>query len=422
MIGQLTPYIVALAVSALLLTVIAFLVWRYRHSDARISPALVVWRDMRDAVVVLDAQARVRDVNLAAQELLGKSAKEQIGQPVERVLPYPDLTRGCRTTTEKQMPITAWHGETVRYFDAHILPLRGPRDQITGWLIVLHDVTEHWLAEFRQTEAIEELRRAKQAAEVAHRAKSVSLAHMSHELRTPLRAILGSTEMMARDDNLTPTLRANLRIIARSSRYLMSLLNNLLELSEIETGGAEPAAQAFDLEPLLDDVEEMFRQQAEAKGLEYAVEHAPRLPARVRADEGKLRQVLVNLLENAVKFTERGRVTVRVSIGADPVLYFQVEDTGIGIPPEQQETTFDAFVQLAHGRQLAPGTGLGLAISQQLVQLMGGKLTVRSRVGQGSCFSFYVPVHVFPQAALHSRADLRNNVRRGLNQGESSYA
>lgn len=352
--------------------------------------------NMRDGVIVLDARSRVADINPAAQDLLGRTGTELIGQTVDQVLRlYPDLVSACHATVEKQVSITWEQGETARYFDARTLPLLGRRSQITGWLIVLHDVTERWLAEFRQAAAMEELRRAKDAAEVANRAKSVFLAHMSHELRTPLTAILGFTDLMIHDLNLTPVQRKNLGIVGRSGEHLLTLINDILELSKIETGRAELHVKEFELHQLLQDVEEVFRLQAEGKGLAWVMECDPKLPSHIRADQGRLRQVLVNLLGNAVKFTELGQITLRVGMGATPeILYVQVQDTGIGIAPEEQETIFDAFVQLTHGRQLPPGSGLGLALSHQFVRLMGGDLRVRSQIGEGSCFSFDVPVQV----------------------------
>lgn len=244
----------------------------------------------------------------------------------------------------------------------------------------------------RAQEAAEE---ARAAAEAANRAKSVFLANMSHEVRTPLNAILGFTELMTRDPHLAVEQRNNLEIVGRSGEHLLALINDVLEMSKIEAGRTELQPESFDLRRLLQGLEEMFRLRAEGKGLRLIVECAPGVPRYVHADQGKLRQVLINLLGNAVKFTPEGGVTLRVRERTPgPVfsgLICEVEDTGIGIAPEDAEAIFDAFVQTSSGVKSQEGTGLGLAISRQFVRLMGGELTVSSELGRGSLFTAEVP-------------------------------
>lgn len=242
--------------------------------------------------------------------------------------------------------------------------------------------------------------RQREAAEAASRSKSMFLANMSHELRTPLNAILGFTQLMLRDRSLSADQRENLQVIGRSGEHLLALINDVLEMSKIEAGRVELREERFDLVRLLEDLDEMFQVRAAEKGLQLLVEPGPEVPRFVRADKGKLRQVLINLIGNAVKFTGEGGVTLRVGLrgtaegGGLPRLLWEIEDTGPGMAPEEVSAIFEAFVQASSGRQAQEGTGLGLAISRQFVTLMGGELTVRSQLGHGSVFGFSLPVEV----------------------------
>lgn len=255
-----------------------------------------------------------------------------------------------------------------------------------------------------RTQALEQnnraLEQAKQAAEAATRTKSAFLANMSHELRTPLNAILGFSQLLTRDPAIGSQQREQLAIISRSGEYLLGLINDVLEVSKIEAGREVLHLNPTDLYNLLTSLEEMLRLRATSKGLELVCDRALTVPQYVQTDENKLRQVLLNLLGNAIKFTQQGRVTLRVfALEAEPNppeqrIAFEVEDTGPGIAPEELEQLFQAFVQTETGRRSRRGTGLGLFISRQLVQLMGGDITVSSEVGQGSRFAFSLPMRI----------------------------
>lgn len=244
-----------------------------------------------------------------------------------------------------------------------------------------------------------DLQRAKEKAEAANRTKSAFLANMSHELRTPLNAILGFAQLMERDATLSAQQQESLGIINRSGEHLLNLINDVLEMSKIEAGKTRLHIACFDLRRLLQTLEEMFRFRAQAKNLLFQFDLADNLPRYICADEGKLRQVLINLLGNAIKFTDAGRVVLRAQVrggegelGANYRLHFAVEDTGIGIAPQERDKLFQPFVQTTSGIEAGGGTGLGLAISHQFVQLMGGDIELESIPGEGSRFYFAIQV------------------------------
>jgi len=246
---------------------------------------------------------------------------------------------------------------------------------------------------------VEERRRAEKQAAAASQAKSEFLANMSHELRTPLNAILGFTQLMKRYPLLTIEQLDYLRIISGNCQHLNSLINEVLQLSKIESGVIDIDDKIVDLYQLLDNLEEIFIFKAESKNIFLNIIIQPNVSQYIKTDETKLRSCLINLLENAIKFTEHGSITLRVwqdnNEDAEIVnsrLWFEVEDTGKGIASDEIDILFDAFVQTESGKQSAEGTGLGLAITRKFVELMGGNITVESVVGQGSIFKFSIQI------------------------------
>ena len=255
----------------------------------------------------------------------------------------------------------------------------------------IQDVTEHMLAREAQS-----LARAKEAAEEANRAKSAFLASMSHEIRTPMNAILGFCQLLLGDASLTLRQREQLGAIHRSGEHLLGLIDDVLEMSKIEAGRVAVSPSDVDLHGLVWDLESMFRLRAREKGLSLEVEHAGDLPRHVVTDEKKLRQILINLLGNAVKFTSRGglRLDVRTEPGEGTGLLLRVDvsDTGPGISAEELPRLFQRFEQTRSGIDSKTGTGLGLAISRGFARLMDGDITVTSRAGEGSVFHLTLPV------------------------------
>lgn len=245
----------------------------------------------------------------------------------------------------------------------------------------------------------EKLFEAKERAVAANTAKSEFLASMSHELRTPLNAVLGFSELMLRDHSLTQEQRSNLSAIGRSGEYLLSLINDVLEFSKIEAGRVIIHEENFNLHHLLLELKEMFLLRARQKGLSLVFYHDNNVPQYIQTDKNKLRQILVNLLGNAIKFTHAGDVNLRVASrcscdGTAQIQLLQIEviDSGIGIPLEEQEKVFSPFIQ-ADGKQTRQqGTGLGLTISRRFSQMLGGNLQMTSKLGQGTTFLLDIPV------------------------------
>ncbi|PIQ27663.1 hypothetical protein COW36_07145 [bacterium (Candidatus Blackallbacteria) CG17_big_fil_post_rev_8_21_14_2_50_48_46] len=245
------------------------------------------------------------------------------------------------------------------------------------------------ISEIKQTQR--DLILARQKAEDANNAKSAFLANMSHEIRTPMNAILGFTQLLQMDSTLSKEQQQKLTVILQSGEHLLRLISDILEMSKIEAGHVSLELESVDIYQILSELESIFNAKAYEKKLDFSVSSSLNMPRHFKLDKQKLRQILFNLLSNAFKFTSQGQIELFLRVKPkDPHFYeltFKVRDTGLGIPPEEQEKVFQNFEQTSSGKQVHGGTGLGLAISQRFAKLMGGEISFESQVNQGSCFS-----------------------------------
>jgi PAS domain S-box-containing protein len=366
---------------------------RLEQSEAR---ARLIVDTAHDAFVGMNSDGDVVMWNAQAAATFGWTANEAIGQSLaDLVIPVAFreahrnglkrfLSTGEAPVVNQRLELSALHR------DGHEFPIEititNPISSGGGHFFgaFLRDISER-----RERES--ELRRAKESAEAATRAKSEFLANMSHELRTPLNGVLGYAQLLRRNHSLTSEQRESIDAISNCGSHLLDLINDVLDLSKIEAGRFELEPRPTDLHQLTVDLRHVIAEPARRKGLRFSVEVDPDVPTHVVIDGRHLRQVLLNLLGNAVKFTHEGEVTLILGRAEGERLYCEVRDTGIGIEPESLQEIFEAFRQTRAG-SAAGGTGLGLTISQRLVASMGGELSVRSKPGHGSSFYFTLPL------------------------------
>jgi PAS domain S-box-containing protein len=347
-----------------------------------------------DALMTTDPSGIITDVNKQMEALTGCTRDELIGAPFKKYFTDPEraeaaikLVLSQKKVTDYELTACARDGrQTVVSYNATTFY---DRDRtLQGVLAVSRDVTERKLVEA-------ELQQAKAAAESASRTKSDFLASMSHEIRTPMNAIIGIADLLTKTP-LTPEQDKYVQIFRRAGDNLLNLINDILDLSKVEASQLELERTGFSVKDHLDKVIEMVAGGAGEKGLALVCEIAPNVPADLVGDPTRLGQVLINLIGNAIKFTESGEVALRVAPDADSsiptALRFTVSDTGIGIPREKLGQVFEPFTQAdSSTTRRFGGSGLGLTISKRLVELMGGRIWAESTVGKGSVFAFAVP-------------------------------
>lgn len=396
-----------------------------------------------EGLAIADIEGRQVYVNPAFCRMVGWSAEELVGAMPPYVYWPPEeietITQSFQLTLQGRRPPEGFELRFMRRtgerFDVLILdaPLRNARGEITDWLASVYDISDRKRAE-------RELARAKEAAEADSQAKSAFLASLSHELRSPLNVILGFSQLMERESNQSAEQQEYINLVINSSHHLLKLINQMLDLFKIEAKKMQLENQKTDLYLLLDLLYDLFIQQCAAKNLQIHLEVARNVPENVLVDAQKLRQILINLMSNAVKFTESGGISLRVTVdekhetaGVLPEgnqlqvhelqsvtwLCFAVQDTGTGIAPEELDLIFEAFAQTTAGQQLMEGTGLGLTISRNLVRLMGGEIMVQSTLGRGSTFQFTIPVQRLTEAIAPSQHSRRKVA--ALAPGQPTY-
>ncbi|MEG4397176.1 PAS domain S-box protein [Microcoleus sp. BROC3] len=384
----------------------------------------------QDMIWSLDTEGRYTFVNAAVKHIFGYCPEEMIGRK------FSDFKSPEQLPKDNEIFHRTLNGESVFQYEtihlakdsrpinlrANAIVVRDSEGNVLGITGTASDITESKKAE-------EALQQAKEVADAANKAKSEFLSNMSHELRTPLNAILGFTQVLARDSSLSHIQQEQIAIISRSGEHLLALINDVLEMSKIEAGRITLNPTSFDLYHLLHSLEEMLKLKADSKGLQLSLNINYNIPQYVKTDESKLRQVLINLLGNAIKFTSKGSVTLRVSAisakqksateNEQQTITFEVEDTGHGIAPTEVDSLFEAFVQTDTGRKSQEGTGLGLPISRKFVQLMGGDIAVSSTLNRGTIFSFDIQISSPDMAEVQPRQSRKRVI--GLEPNQPSY-
>ena len=358
-----------------------------------------------DAVAVLDASGGVLQLNPAAVTMFGILQEQAVGRPLPDLI-MPERTRGTYDMAVRQVFDGTISGCRVEACGLHadgtefpieVTVVRIVEGADSRHAVFLRDIT-------LLQDAIRELRHAKEQAEAANRAKSDFLAMMSHEIRTPMNAIIGMTELVL-ETGLTSDQRGLLDTVQTSADGLLEVINDVLDLSKIESGTLQIREEPFGIADVVESVAVGMAHRAFEKGLELTVDMAPDIPVALEGDPHRIRQILVNLAGNAVKFTQTGSVSIRLSVESQDEhrvnTRIQVIDTGIGIEPAQQDRVFESFHQAEAGTMRSyQGTGLGLGISRSLSRMMGGDVTVYSVPGVGSTFELLLPIcrtnHRFP--------------------------
>ncbi len=361
-------------------------------------------------------------VNARMAEMLGYSATEMIGHPEEEFMFEEDAPDHLRRMENRKRGLREFSERRLRRKDGTAVwalvsatPILDSAREFLGSDALVTDITERRRSEeelrrykdqLEETvkQRTEELLVARDAAEAANKAKSVFLATMSHELRTPLNSILGFSNLMRREPEISASQRERLDIINRSGEHLLTLINDILDISKIESGELQLEEAPVNIHQEIQEILSMMNVRAREKGLNFRVRQSDDFPRCVNVDPGKLRQILINLIGNGIKFTDAGGIILRAGIaeggGGAVRLRFEVEDTGPGIRTEEAERIFCPFEQLKRVPAAEAGTGLGLTICKQYVKLMGGVIGVTSEFGKGSVFYFEIPVTVLPEDAI----------------------
>jgi len=387
-----TALLLNISLEAAVLWVTAYLVLRYRTSSRSLEDRehrlRVLVGTVVDGVMIIDAKGTVQEYNPACERLFGYKSKEVIGQNVKMLMPSPyreehdEYLHRYRTTGNKRIIGIGREVEGRRKngtsFPMELSVGEARPDGQQVFVGIVRDITERKSAE-------KSLRIAKEQAESASHAKSQFLANISHEIRNPMNAVLGYTQLIENDPELPDNYRRPLKAIHSAGNHLISLIDDVLDLSKIEAGAMELDTRNFDLDDLTEDISEMFAIRCEQKGLSWQTDLQISEPA-VHADDRKLRQILINLLGNSVKFTDKGQVSLTVKQSGQ-YYTFSILDTGPGVSQDAKERIFEPFQQAEEG-EAKGGTGLGLAITKRHIELMDGLLSLESTPDKGSCFRF----------------------------------
>ncbi len=383
---DLTPGVLGISLS-----VVVIFLWSRRNYDFRHIAADVVLDSMADGVVALDDQKRLISCNKAAEDILTRLRSHKLGEYVGDMKVFSDdmLSESSPHTFEIN----------GRFYESHTKHITDSTGKDQGYAMLVIDMTDN-------RNHIEEIKRVRRQAEQANKAKSEFLANMSHEIRTPMNAIIGLSDIIMEESH-GQKIYSYAKDVQSASRNLLSIINDILDLSKVEAGKMELVYSDYHIKALTDEVVGMMDMAASKKGLVMKHEYDMSMPCMYRGDEGRIKQILINLLNNAIKFTSEGHVKISVSgvpgrFETEEIILFKIEDTGCGIKKEDQDKIFDNFKQVNSKRNRSvEGTGLGLAIVRHLVQLMSGSIELTSEYGVGSVFTITLPQKIIDRRTLH---------------------
>lgn len=372
------------------LSLVVILVWSRHDYDFSRTVSENVLYNMNDGVIMLDDKRRIVSYNHAAADIFTELSFQSVGDSIEDMEDFPEnvLDENSRTTFKLN----------GRFYESHVKKIAKKNGACQGYVILLLDVTE-------TKNYINEIKRVREQAEKANMAKSEFLANMSHEIRTPMNAIMGLSDLIM-EESRGRKVYAYACDIKSASQNLLAIINDILDLSKVEAGRMELVTVDYDIRTLVGEVIYMIGITAFQHGLQLKCEYDETIPSRYHGDEGRIKQILINILNNAVKFTKEGHVLITVggSPGEEPdteLLRFRVEDTGCGIRQEDLDKIFEDFKQVDSRRNReVEGTGLGLSIVKQLVQLMKGNVEVESVYGQGTVFTVTLPQKIVCKRTL----------------------
>lgn len=369
---------------------VVILVWSRRNYDFSRMAADVVLYNMNDGVIMLDNKRRIVSYNHAAADIFTELSFQSVGDSIEDMEDFPEniLDQNARTTFNLNN----------RFYEGHVKRISGKNGACQGYVLLVLDVTE-------TRNYINEIKKVREQAEKANTAKSEFLANMSHEIRTPMNAIMGLSDIIM-EESRGRKVYAYACDIKSASRNLLTIINDILDLSKVEAGKMELVTADYDIRTVVGDVVHMMGIAALRHGLQLKCEYDESIPCKYHGDDGRIKQILINIMNNAVKFTKAGHVKVMVGgqPGTEPgteLLIFRVEDTGCGIRQEDLEKIFENFKQVDSRRNReVEGTGLGLSITKRLVQLMNGTIEVESVYGQGTTFIVKLPQRIVDNRTL----------------------
>jgi PAS domain S-box-containing protein len=388
--------------------IVAWGLFRYGLFDLLPLARDMVIDNLPDGIIILDAQDRIVDINNAARHRLHQGKEKLLGKPIrDAFAQYSGFLDVLTNVSQTRQEFKAANDSEKRFFEIETAPITRADGLSMGRVVTLRDITLHKATEAALKHARDEALNAHRIAIASSQMKSQFLATMSHELRTPLNAVIGYAQLQLAGmvgDMTAEQYEFQERILV-NAQHLLQLINEVLDLSKIEAGRMELTLARFDLRACFEEILQQNQVLAQNKGLMLRMSIDDKLPEVILGDRGRIKQIVINLVSNAIKFTDRGGVALDVTLHDERSWRITVKDTGIGIPAHLQEIIFDEFRQVENGTERG-GTGLGLAIVRKLVLMMGGTIRLSSEVKMGSIFSVTLP--------LHDGVELKQNHNRPL--------